>query len=264
MRTLTSADDETIETIAAHLRSARRVAFLTGAGLSAESGLPTYRGVGGLYNDIPVDEGLPIEEILSGEMFHRHPALTWKYLLEIERACRGAAPNNAHRFMAALEALCEVWVMTQNVDGFHTDAGSRQVIELHGRLRELVCTGCENRENAADFEGLRLPPRCAHCGAVLRPEVVLFGEALPARAVALYQRQWLLGFDLVFAVGTSAGFGYILDPVVAARRRGAVTVEINPDRTPLSDRVTHRVACGARVATAALAERLNLSLNHGQ
>ena len=264
MRTLTSADDETIETIAAHLRSARRVAFLTGAGLSAESGLPTYRGVGGLYNDITVDEGLPIEEILSGEMFHRHPALTWKYLLEIERACRGAAPNNAHRFMAALEALCEVWVMTQNVDGFHTDAGSRQVIELHGRLRELVCTGCENRENAADFEGLRLPPRCAHCGAVLRPEVVLFGEALPARAVALYQRQWLLGFDLVFAVGTSAGFGYILDPVVAARRRGAVTVEINPDRTPLSDRVTHRVACGARVATAALAERLNLSLNHGQ
>jgi len=264
MSTLSAADSETIETIAAHLRSARRVAFLTGAGLSAESGLPTYRGIGGLYNDITVDEGLPIEEILSGEMFHRHPALTWKYLLEIERACRGAAPNNAHRFMAALEALCEVWVMTQNVDGFHTDAGSRQVIELHGRLRELVCTGCENRENAADFEGLSLPPRCAHCGAVLRPEVVLFGEALPARAVALYQRQWLLGFDLVFAVGTSAGFGYILDPVVAARRRGAVTVEINPDRTPLSDRVTHRVACGARVATAALAERLNLSLNHGQ
>jgi len=262
MSTLTSADDDTIETIAAHLRSARRVAFLTGAGLSAESGLPTYRGIGGLYNDITVDEGLPIEEILSGDMFQRDPALTWKYLLEIERACRGAAANEAHRFIAALEAHCEVWVMTQNVDGFHTDAGSRQVVELHGRLRELVCTGCKSREKSSDFERLSLPPRCTHCGAVLRPEVVLFGEALPERAIALYQRQCLLGFDLVFAVGTSAGFGYIHDPVVAARRRGAVTVEINPDRTPLSERVTHRLTCGARVATAALAERLKLPLNH--
>ena len=262
MSTLTSADDDTIETIAAHLRSARRVAFLTGAGLSAESGLPTYRGVGGLYNDITVDEGLPIEEILSGDMFQRDPALTWKYLLEIERACRGAGANNAHRFMAALEALCEVWVITQNVDGFHTDAGSRQVIELHGRLRELVCTGCGNRKNAADFEAFPLPPRCGLCGEVIRPDVVLFGETLPSRAVAQYERELLRGFDLIFTVGTSAGFAYIHEPVVAARRRGTITVEINPDRTPLSDLVVHRLACNALSATEGLAERLDMRRQH--
>lgn len=251
--------EDTAELLAAELRGARRVAFLTGAGLSAESGLPTYRGVGGLYNGMTRDEGRPIEDLLSGETFAREPALTWKYLLEIERACRGAAPNLAHRLIASLEALCDVHVITQNVDGLHQAAGSSQVIELHGRLRELFCSGCRWRLAAETFEGLTLPPRCRECGAVLRPNVVLFGEMLPLQSVARYERELAKGFDLIFAVGTTAGFPYIHDPVVEATRRGVITVEINPDRTPLSGRVAHRLGCGAVRAMQAIGARLGLA-----
>ena len=238
------------------LARARRVLFITGAGISAESGLPTYRGVGGLYNDMTIDEGLPIEEILSGETFARDPALTWKYLLEIERACRGARPNAAHALIAGLEAHCEVCVLTQNVDGFHVLAGSSDVIEIHGRLRELLCTACGRRPAAVDFDTLALPPRCADCGGILRPAVVLFGEMLPARALARYEKALLRGFDMVFAVGTTAGFPYIYEPVAASARAHLPTIEINPDHTPLSSLVSHRLECGAVAALQAIIERI--------
>ena len=251
--------EDTAELLAATLRGAGRVAFLTGAGLSAESGLPTYRGMGGLYNGMTRDEGRPIEDILSGATFAQSPALTWKYLREIERACRGAAPNAAHRLIAALEALCEVRVITQNVDGLHQAAGSSQIIELHGRLRELHCTRCRWRESAENFDGFTLPPRCGECGGVMRPNVVLFGEMLPLASVARYERELAKGFDMIFTVGTTAGFPYIHDPVVEATRRGIITVEINPDHTPLSGRVAHRMACGAVRALQAIGARLGLA-----
>lgn len=240
--------------VAALLRGSRRLAFLTGAGISAESGLPTYRGVGGLYNDMTIDEGLPIEDILSGDTFARDPALTWKYLFEIERACRGARPNAAHALIAALDRTHEVCVITQNVDGFHVEAGSRDVIEIHGRLRELRCTGCGARFSQRDFDALDLPPRCAACRGVLRPDVVLFGEMLPLRAVARYEAALRRGFDLVFAIGTTAGFPYIYEPVAASARAGIPTIEINPDRTALSSLVSHRFACGAGAALRAIVE----------
>lgn len=248
---------ESIDGIIAHLAVAKRIAFITGAGISAESGLPTYRGIGGLYNEMTIDEGLPIEEILSGEFFAREPAITWKYLLEIERACRGAAPNAAHRLIAMLEDRFEVCVITQNVDGFHRLAGSSNVIELHGALRELCCIGCGARSSSQSFESLALPPRCAVCRNVLRPDVVLFGEMLPPMAVAHYEREARRGFDAVFAVGTTAVFPYIHGPVLAAAREGKLTVEINPDRTLLSDHVSKRLACGALVALQALVRALS-------
>jgi NAD-dependent deacetylase len=238
------------------LAQARRVAFITGAGISAESGLPTYRGVGGLYNEMTIDEGLPIEDILSGETFTRDPALTWKYLLEIERACRGAQPNLAHVLIAGLEAHCEVCVITQNVDGFHVLAGSSDVIEIHGRLSELLCTRCRQRQAAADFDTLALPPRCADCGGIIRPNVVLFGEMLPPHALARYEKALLRGFDMVFAIGTTAGFPYIYEPVVASARAGLPTIEINPDRTPLSSLVSHRLECGAVAALQAIFDQI--------
>lgn len=242
--------------IAAALKGARRIAFITGAGISAESGLPTYRGVGGLYNDMTIDEGLPIEEILSGDTFARDPALTWKYIFEIERACRGAAPNEAHRLIARLEHRCEVWVVTQNVDGFHREAGSSNVIELHGNLSELFCLSCGARVHSRSFEALALPPRCADCGGLLRPDVVLFGEMLPERAVRRYETEMSRGFDVLFSVGTTAAFPYIYGPVMEASGSGVVTVEINPDRTLLSDVVTYRMALGALAALRAIVAEL--------
>lgn len=234
------------------LASARRVAFITGAGISAESGLPTYRGIGGLYNDMTIEEGLPIEEILSGGTFERDPALTWKYLFEIERACRGAQPNAAHAIIAGLERQCEICVITQNVDGLHVEAGSGDVIEIHGRLRELLCTQCDRRSAQRNFDALDLPPRCDECRGILRPDVVLFGEMLSLHAVARYEQALRQGFDLVFAVGTTAGFPYICEPVVASARSGVPTIEINPDLTPLSSSVAFRFACGAGAALRAI------------
>ena len=248
--------EETARDVAAALAGAHRVAFITGAGISAESGLPTYRGIGGLYNEMTIDEGLPIEDILSGDTFARDPALTWKYLFEIERACRGARPNDAHRLIAALARRCEVWVITQNVDGFHREAGSTNVIELHGNLSELYCLSCGARVHSRSFDGLTLPPRCAACGGLLRPDVVLFGEMLPERAIRRYEIEMSRGFDLLFSVGTTASFPYIYGPFIEASEAGVTTVEINPDRTLLSPVVTHRMAVGALAALRAIVAAL--------
>ena len=249
-------DEVEIARVAEAVRLARRVVFFTGAGISAESGLPTYRGIGGLYNDITIDEGLPIEEVLSGAMFAHSPEITWKYIAEIERACRGAGANDAHRSIAALEAVADVCVITQNVDGFHTAAGSSNVIELHGNLGKLACTECNDRTAVDDYSGLQIPPRCGLCNGVLRPMVVLFGEMLPEAAIRQYDDELSRGFDVLFSVGTTAGFPYIFEPIAEASRHGMTTIEINPDRTPLSSLVSHRFDTGARITLEAIAERV--------
>lgn len=249
-------DETAIAEVAQAVSAARRVVFFTGAGISAESGLPTYRGIGGLYNDITVDEGLPIEAVLSGEMFRQSPAITWKYIAEIERACRGAGANAAHRAIAALETVADICVITQNVDGFHTAAGSSNVVELHGKLGTLACTRCGDEIRVRNYAGLEIPPRCGKCHGILRPMVVLFGEMLPDAAMEQYDVELARGFDVFFSVGTTAGFPYIFDPIAAASRRGIVTVEINPDLTPLSSLVSHRFEAGAKATLEAIAQRI--------
>src|SRR3954468_23760065 len=118
--TLSPHDAETVERIVDRLSNSRSLLFVTGAGMSADSGLPTYRGVGGLYNRGETEEGFAIEEMLSGPMFRQKPEWTWKYLREVERACRGAAPNRGHAVLAEMERnFPRVWTLTQNVDGFH-------------------------------------------------------------------------------------------------------------------------------------------------
>lgn len=250
-------DSGTIERIARHLGESRRVLFVTGAGISADSGLPTYRGVGGLYEGKDTEHGLPIEVALSGTTFAARPDITWKYLAQIERTCRGAQPNAAHRAIAELERrLPYVMVLTQNVDGLHGKAGSRRVIEIHGRLDELLCTVCDHRAVVEDLEGWGIPPSCPECGAVLRPNVVLFGEALPGDALGRLFAALHEGFDMVFAVGTSAIFPYIAHAVLDAARRGAPTVEINPVATRLTEHVAFRLRMGAAEAMAAIVSRL--------
>ena len=244
--------------IAKDLAGARRVLFVTGAGMSADSGLPTYRGVGGLYNDGETEDGLAIEDALSGECLETRPEITWKYLAQIERNCHGAEPNAAHRAILALEERCDaVVVLTQNIDGLHVKAGSSDVIEIHGTLAERFCAHCGAE---ADPRDLAVPPRCAHCGQIVRPRVVLFGEMLPGAALERLYQELAQGFDMVFVIGTTAVFPYVAEPVMRAVRAGVPTVEINPARTHLSDRVRHylperaalalpeivRLACEAR------------------
>lgn len=243
--------------IAAQLDRAQRVLFITGAGISADSGLPTYRGVGGLYNGSDTEDGMPIEAALSGDVFAARPDITWKYLLQIEQNCRGAEPNAAHRFIAALERQRSgVLVLTQNVDGLHRKAGSRNLIEIHGGLHNLHCVECDFGDTVEDYAALALPPTCPRCGAVVRPDIVLFGEALPPGAIDRLLNAMQRGFDMVFIIGTSAVFPYIAQPVEWAAASGIPTVEINPQRTHLSAIVEYRLALGAVAAIDAIAARM--------
>lgn len=246
-------DAEVIARVAEILVAAKSALFITGAGLSADSGLPTYRGVGGLYNDATTDDGVPIELALSGEMFAARPELTWKHIYQIESACRGAHANRGHEVIAALEKeLSRVWVLTQNVDGFHGDAGSRNLIEIHGNIHDLRCTACPWRTAVPDYAELDIPPRCPDCGALVRPDVVLFGEMLPPGPLGVLREQLDRGFDVVFSVGTTSVFPYIVQPVLAAAAAGTPTVEINPGTTEISGLVQHRIQARAGDAFAAI------------
>jgi NAD-dependent deacetylase len=227
-------------------RDAHRILFVTGAGLSADSGLPTYRGVAGLYENRDAD--IPVEVAMSGPMFERHPEVTWRHIRVIEEAGRTAEPNPGHAAIAALEHHREVVVLTQNVDGLHARAGSSRVIEIHGNALRLRCTGCAWTDKVSDYTHLPPLPRCERCSGVVRPDVVLFEEMLPAGAVADLRRELLAGFDAVVSVGTSSLFPYISEPVLRAAAAGTPTAEINPADTDLSGFVALRVRERAAVA----------------
>ena len=240
--------DDNIARAASALGSASRVLAITGAGMSADSGMPTYRGVGGLYNDQTTAEGVPIEQALSGPMFARDPALTWKYLAQIESACRGARPNAGHQGLVSLaEHVDHLCVVTQNVDGLHRAAGTRHLIEMHGNIHRLFCVRCGQSRDVADYAGLRRwPPLCARCAGVERPAVVLFEETLPRSALERYQRELASGFDVVLMIGTTAVFEYIAAPVYAAASGQGTAIEINPAETPITELCD--VKCAGRAA----------------
>lgn len=217
------------------MKGADRILVISGAGMSADSGLPTYRGVGGIYDNAGTEDGIPIERALSGEMLRVRPDICWKYIAQIERACRGAQPNEGHLALATLERSGrEVWVLTQNVDGLHQEAGSRRVIPIHGDVHELQCTSCAYGVRVSDYSALQIPPRCPECGHLVRPRVVLFGEMLPYGAMHQLQTQLELGFDMVLSIGTTSVFPYIQAPVVQAASLGARSVEINMSDTEVS------------------------------
>ena len=249
-----SIDHTELERAAGLLRDANRVLVITGAGMSADSGLPTYRGIGGLYDTDQTEDGVAIEDALSGVMFERDPALTWKYIAQIESACRGAAPNRGHAVLAEwtsrFERLC---VLTQNVDGFHRIAGSDDVIEMHGNIHGLSCGPASSDTRRRLRRARCAAARCEICGGVLRPDVVLFGEMLPARAVTRYERALSDGFDVVMSIGTTAVFPYIAAPVREAWQSGHGTIEINPQPTDIS-RFCHAIM---RAPAARVLERLS-------
>jgi NAD-dependent deacetylase len=209
------------------LRAARSVLVLTGSGISAESGLPTFRGVNGLWRTHRV------EELASPEGFARDPQLVWTWYNERNAAHRRALPNAGHYALAALEERYgDFTLATQNVDSLHLRAGSRNVLELHGALRTARCTGCDARE-PIDSTGLSLERIGHSCGGRLRPDIVWFGESLPQstweRATAAADRA-----QVILVVGTSA----VVYPAAAlAMRREAFIAEINPEETAISDRV---------------------------
>lgn len=232
------ADDPRVQQFANWLSESRRVFVVTGAGISAESGLPTYRGVGGLYNNGETEDGMPIEVALSGPVFQTQPEVTWKYLRQIEGGAQGKTFNRGHQVLAEMaKQYTDFWILTQNVDGFHSAAGSPNVIEIHGNLHRLRCEACGHRENHEDYSGFDGIPACPACSSTLRPDVVLFEESLPLEELRRLDDCGRIDFDLVISIGTSSHFPYILQPILVAQQLGVRTVEINPARTLLSDEV---------------------------
>jgi NAD-dependent deacetylase len=210
---------------------ARRVCVLTGAGVSAESGIPTFRGGGGAA----VWKGLPFDVISSAMMVERDLPAVWEWFDFRREAIRVVRPNPAHEALARWQDLFEDFTLvTQNIDGLHQAAGSREVIELHGNIWRARCLMCRRREHLSHDHSQLRSPRCAECGGEMRPDVVLFGEIVPPDAIerAMSKAQEC---ELFFVIGTSA----LVYPAAAipevAQNAGAFVVEINPELTPLSD-----------------------------
>ena len=250
---VTEQEQEKIKTVARLLRGSRNILFITGAGISADSGLPTYRGIGGLYNEDTTDDGIPIEIALGSETLKERPAVTWKYLSQIEQRCRGARYNRAHEIIAQMEQVFpRVWVLTQNIDGFHHQAGSKNVIDIHGNMYRLLCESCGWHTSIKDFSSIRIPPECPRCKSVVRPDVVFFGELLPYEKLQLLFKEVTTGFDIYFSIGTTSVFPYIQEPLLQAKKHGKPTVEINPSETEVSRLVDIKLALGAAQALDAI------------
>jgi NAD-dependent deacetylase len=222
------ADDLELELCRAAdaVRRSQRVAVLTGAGVSAESGVPTFRGADGLW------EGYRIEEVATPLAFRRDPRLVWRFYNLRRTNLRGVRPNAGHDALVALE---ERWgsdnftLITQNVDGLHRKAGSRNVLELHGNLGRVRCTGCAVIEDRAGEELPELP-HCTACGAMLRPDIVWFFELLPPgiwedAATATARCQCFL------VVGTSAVVYPAAGLIDLAAQSGATVIEVNLEKT---------------------------------
>ncbi len=222
------ASGEEIRRATELLARARRPVAFTGAGVSAESGIPTFRGSGGLW------ENYRVEDVATPEAFERNPRLVWEFYNLRREAVFRAEPNPAHRALARLEELFPNFVLiTQNVDRLHQRAGSKKVIELHGNLCEVRCTGCGR---TFDKTGVRLewPPRCAECGELLRPAVVWFGEALPLDAWRAAEEA-ANASDCMLVIGTSAQVYPAAGLIAMARRHGAAIVEVNLEPTAASE-----------------------------
>lgn len=218
------------------LRTAEHVAILTGAGTSAESGVPTFReaqsGLWARYDP---------QELATPQAFRRNPELVWDWYAWRRDLVSGAKPNEGHFALAALERhVPRVSLITQNVDGLHQIAGSSDVIELHGNIRRTKCSSCGIEVVEFDEIGSK-PPRCPACDAYLRPDVVWYGENLPEQALARAFRA-ALDCNIFFSIGTSALVQPAASLPIEALQHGATVVEINPQRTPLSTYVTFRIA----------------------
>ncbi|HEX7343703.1 MAG TPA: NAD-dependent deacylase [bacterium] len=207
----------------------KRVVVLTGAGISSESGIPTFRGTDGFWSRFRP------EELATPQAFTANPKLVWEWYLYRRNLIAQAQPNAGHYALVELEKLLgdAFGLITQNVDGLHQRAGIRKLLELHGSIFANRCVKCFGRfsDDALDFN--RLPPQCPKCSGAIRPDVVWFGESLNIATIedafALSRRA-----TLYLAIGTSAVVHPAATLPLAGRQNGAFLVEINPEPTPLS------------------------------
>lgn len=206
-----------------------RIAVLTGAGVSAGSGVPTFRDAGGLWRQFRM------QDLATPQAFRRDPKLVWEFYDWRRQRIAGCAPNSAHQTLAEMEAaLPGFTLVTQNVDGLHAQAGNRRLLYLHGDIWQVRCTRCayvaENRQAPLD----PLPPLCPRCNALLRPGVVWFGEPLDSMTL-VQATQTFAEAEIALVVGTSALVHPAAGLPYQTLHRGGAVYEFNTERTPLSD-----------------------------
>jgi NAD-dependent deacetylase len=227
------------------VRSAKRLCVLTGAGISAESGIPTFRGPGGLWREYRA------EDLATPEAFARDPKLVWEWYDWRRGLVAQAEPNAGHHALAQLESVVpEFTLITQNVDGLHRRAGNRKMLELHGNLWRTRCTRCGKEVDDTRVPLPEIPPTC-ECGALLRPAIVWFGEPLPPD-VWHNAEEAARTADVLLVVGTSAVVYPAASLAPLAKASGARVIEINTGATPLSDLVD----CSLRGAAGEVLPRL--------
>lgn len=220
-----------LERVRQRLDAARHVVAFTGAGVSAESGVPTFRGGGNAL----VWRGMPAEELSSAEKVRENLPLVWEWFDYRRGILSECAPNAAHAAIASWQdRFPALTLVTQNVDGLHAKAGSRDVLELHGNIWRGRCLACDERAELPESPLREIPPRCARCRGALRPDVVLFGEYLPE---GVFERAALAAAasDVFFVVGTSALVYPAAGLPALAARAGAFVVEVNPEATDVSE-----------------------------
>ena len=207
------------------IQKSNKVVFVTGAGISQESGIPTFRGKDGLWRNHDA------MKLASIDAFYEDPVLVWQWYNQRRRNIIDAQPNDGHRAIAELEKYTNAIILTQNIDGLHQRAGSSKVVELHGNILRVKCVACDFKDEILeDFADTA--PLCK-CGELLRPDVVWFGEALP-KDVWEYAMDTARDCDLMIVVGTSLAVSPANMLPSYAKQNNAILVEVNPDNTEMS------------------------------
>ena len=213
------------DTVTQKLKDSRKIVFVTGAGISQESGIPTFRGKDGYWRKYD-----PMK-LASIDAFYDDPKLVWEWYEDRRKNILDVKPNEGHFAISQIEEFKDVVILTQNIDGLHQRSGSTNVLELHGSIIRIKCTVCDFTDNITEnFESL--PPKCK-CGSILRPDVVWFGESLP-------QNIWQSAIkeasicDVMIVVGTSLVVSPANTLPVYAKQNGATLIEVNPEETVMS------------------------------
>ena len=227
------------EQIAEKIKNSKKIVFVTGAGISQESGIPTFRGKDGLWRKYDV------MQLATINSFYENPKLVWEWYNERRKGIFAAKPNPGHVAIAELEKYVDVTVLTQNIDGLHQKAGSTKVLELHGSIIRIKCTVCNYKEEyRKEFENF--PPICK-CGNILRPDVVWFGESLP-------QDVWTKAIihanqcDLMIIAGTSLVVSPANTLPIYAKQNNGFLIEVNPEKTVMSSEMDYFVRSSSAVS----------------
>ncbi len=232
-------DQELIKRAADDLLKSKKTIAFTGAGISVESGIPDFRGAQGLWQKYDPEEYAHIQA------FYSNPDKVWRMLKDMFELIMTAKPNPAHTGLAELERMGYLSsVVTQNVDGLHQAAGSRNVIEFHGSHRTLSCLKCSQKVDGTCLTLSDLPARCPRCASLLKPDVVFFGEPIPwdVQVNSLKESKTCTA---VLVIGTSAVVYPAASIPLMAKEGGATVIEINVEPTPLTDRISDYLICGS-------------------